>query len=91
MTEIRRLPMSMAKRRRLAAARRRVDCEILGRSLCFPDHAVWEGGTHLTKIDVLAAPQTDIERVLCQLIVSKEALLRVLEAVRNVRGNGNRL
>lgn len=91
MPSIPRLPMNQVKRRRLAAAQRRVDREVSMRSLRFPSHAIWADGAHLLIVDVMTDRHDETPRKLCQLILSKEALLRVLQMIPNVRRNGERL
>ena len=79
---IRRFPRPTANRRRLDLNAGVVRCEVSSRWLQFPDTATAFSDGTLMSIDVMTLGEDDQPRKLCELVLSKEDLIAMLDRVQ---------
>ncbi|NPT44860.1 hypothetical protein GNZ12_26795 [Paraburkholderia sp. 1N] len=78
---IRRFPRPTANRKRLDLNTGMVRCEVSSRWLQFPDTATAFTSGTLMCIDVMTLGEDDQPRKLCELVLSKEDLIAMLDRV----------
>ena len=77
-------PRGEARRNRLNLRRQRVACQVSERWLQFPLTAHELPSGDFMKVDVMTLGSDEKERKLCELVLTKQDLLRMIEQVKTV-------
>lgn len=82
--DIRPFPRGAERRERLNVRKYRVPCQISDRWLQFPETAHPLNGGDFMRVDVMTLGADETERRICELVLTKQDLLRMIEQVETV-------
>ena len=76
--KIARFPVDSKKRKRLKEKQGRIECEVSGRWIQLPEASNKFSDIEYLHLDIMTLGTSEMERKLCELILDKEQLLKML-------------
>ena len=73
-----RFPVGSKKRKRLKQKEGRIECEVSGRWIQFPEASDKFSNMEYLRLDIMTMGAPDEERKLCEIILDKQQLLKML-------------